>query len=180
MQSCAGSMRPTVKMTGPQHIAAKLQPAVVSPRRLTCYAASRQTPKAIARPRTTTPPPHSLTVNGRRVFLPGHRGHRSPMVCFASETDLANSNAAKPTNTRAMPRPRSGPAKNIDSNAESANPPMTAQKMTMSDRLALRCGITLALSGTQQAPRSVNLMLRVRDEQPVKSLLQLHIVLLRW
>ena len=29
-------------------------------------------------------------------------------------------------------------------------------------------GLTLALSGTQQAPRSGNLLLRVRDEQPVR------------
>jgi hypothetical protein len=33
------------------------------------------------------------------------------------------------------------------------------------------CGLTLALSGTQQAPRSGNLLLRVRDEQPVMHLL---------
>jgi hypothetical protein len=31
-------------------------------------------------------------------------------------------------------------------------------------------GLTLALSGTQQAPRSGILLLRVRDEQPVKQL----------
>lgn len=29
------------------------------------------------------------------------------------------------------------------------------------------CALTLALSGTQHAPRSGNLLLRVRDEQPV-------------
>lgn len=32
----------------------------------------------------------------------------------------------------------------------------------------MESGITLALSGTQHAPRIGNLLLRVRDKQPVK------------